>query len=234
MSFRYLPYTSKYKHAGMKIYHPSPTVGRLGITYRTSNHATQLEQINCPINDDEWQQLHLIMDPSDEYLNERKRIFILEDFANIIQQMTIHFTASIWKTIKACPLLTIRELLWLKVDDVDRRVDHVENMLIQWMEEVTSSNSSQFKYLAEASAKNTILEQEIISLRKEVNEAQVILRKDLSAKNTTLEQEIISLRKDLSAKNTTLEQEIIILRKGFDDAKRADLRCMSFRSIWRR
>ena len=163
MSIRFLPYTSKYKHDGMKIYHPMPSVGGMNISYRISNHATQLEQIIVPINDGEWKQLHhIIMDPQDVYLNERKRIFILEDFTNIIQQMTNHFTASIWKTVKACPLLTIRELLWLKVDDVDSRVDHVEKMLIQLMED----NSQ------EACAKNTKLEQEIILLRKEVDAAK--------------------------------------------------------------
>jgi hypothetical protein len=198
MSIRFLPYTSKYKHDGMKIYHPMPSVGCLAIIYRTSNHATQLEQIIVPINDDEWKQLQqIIIDPRDEYLNERKRIFILEDFANIIQKMTNHFTASIWKTVKACPLLTIRELLWLKVDDVDSRVDHVEKMLIQLMKDKSQ----------EASAKNTKLEQYLF-----IFEANVVLRKDLE---------------EASAKNTKLEQEIILLRKEFDDAKQTSLTFMN-------
>ena len=163
MSIRFLPYTSKYKHDGMKIYHPMHNVGVI-FSYRTSHDATQLEQIDLPLNNNEERLdiIQTIMNPMDEYLNERKRIFILEDFANIIQQMTNHFTASIWKTVKACPLLTIRELLWLKVDDVDSRVDHVEKMLIQLMED----NSQ------EACAKNTKLEQEIILLRKEVDAAK--------------------------------------------------------------
>ena len=198
MSIRFLPYTSKYKHDGMKIYHPMPSVGGMNISYRISNHATQLEQIIVPINDGEWKQLHhIIMDPQDVYLNERKRIFILEDFTNIIQQMTNHFTASIWKTVKACPLLTIRELLWLKVDDVDSRVDHVEKMLIQLMED----NSQ------EACAKNTKLKQYLF-----IFEANVVLRKDLE---------------EASAKNTKLEQEIILLRKEFDDAKQTSLTFMN-------
>jgi phage shock protein A len=33
--------------------------------------------------------------------------------------------------LKASPLLTISELLWLKVDDIDSRVDHLEKMLAQ-------------------------------------------------------------------------------------------------------
>ena len=133
---RFAPYTSKYHHAGMKIYHASVSVGNMGIAYRTSNHATQLEQIHVPINDKEWVELHnLILDADDGFQHERKRKFILQDFATIIQRITNNFTASIWKTIKACPLLTIHEVLWLKVDDVDGHMDHLEKMLIQVIEE---------------------------------------------------------------------------------------------------
>ena len=131
MSILLLPYTSKYKHAGMKIYHPS-VGGGMGIAYRTNNQATDLEQIRVPINDDEWRQLHgLILDADDGLQHERKRKYILRDFSDIIRQITNHFTASIWSTIKACPLLTIQEVLWLKVDDIDSRVDHIEKTQIQ-------------------------------------------------------------------------------------------------------
>ena len=60
--------------------------------------------------------------------------------------------------------------------------------------------------------KNTKLEQDIILLRKEVNEVNVVLRKDLE---------------EASAKNTKLEQEIIVLRKEFDDAKQTSLTFMN-------
>jgi hypothetical protein len=117
----------------MKIYHPSVSVGSMGIAYRTNNQATELDQIRVPINDEEWKQLHgLILDADDGFQHERKRKYILQDFANIIQGITNHFTASIWKTIKACPLLTIHEVLWLKVDDIDSRVDHIEKTLLQF------------------------------------------------------------------------------------------------------
>ena len=136
MSIRFAPYTSKYQHVGMKIYHPSASIGNMGITYRTSNHSPQIEQIHVPINDSEWVELHnLILDADDGFQHERKRKFILQDFATIIQRITNHFTASIWNTIKACPLLTIHEVLWLKVDDIDGRVDHLEKMLITAIEE---------------------------------------------------------------------------------------------------
>ena len=59
---------------------------------------------------------------------------------------------------------------------------------------------------------NTKLEQDNILLRKEVNEVNVVLRKDLE---------------EASAKNTKLEQEIILLRKEFDDAKQTSLTFMN-------
>ena len=136
MSIRFLPYTSKYQHAGMKIYHPTANVGSLGIIYRTSNNSPQVEQIVVSINDKEWVELHnIILDADDGFQHERKRKYILSDFADMIKKITDTFAASIWKTLKASPLLTIHELLWLKVDDVDGRVDHLEKMLIQVIEE---------------------------------------------------------------------------------------------------
>lgn len=135
MSIRFAPYTSKYHHAGMKIYHPSANCGSLAIKYRTSNNAKEVDQIIVPINDKEWRELHNVILADDGFQYERKRQFILQDFSTIIQRITNNFTASIWNTIKACPLLTIHEVLWLKVDDVDGRVDHVEKMFMQLMED---------------------------------------------------------------------------------------------------
>jgi len=136
MSIRFAPYISKYQHAGMKIYHPSASVGCMGITYRTSNHSPQVDQIHVPINDKEWVELHnLILDADDGFQHERKRKYILSDFADMIKKITDTFTASIWKTLKASPLLTIHEVLWLKVDDVDGRVHHLEKTLIQVIED---------------------------------------------------------------------------------------------------
>lgn len=172
MSIRFLPYTSKYNHTGMKIYHPSGCsggIGILGIAYRTSNNATQLEQIIVPINSDEWGQLHgLILDADDGFQHERKRKYILQDFANIIQGITKHFTASIWKTIKACPLLTIHELLWLKVDDIDSRVDHVEKMQMHLTQLLEDNHKLQCKInvLEKSQAKNNIENSKLIEENK--------------------------------------------------------------------
>ncbi len=108
----------------------------MGIAYRTSHHSPQVDQIHVPINDKEWVELHnLILDADDGFQHERKRKYILSDFADMIKKITDNFAASIWKTIKASPLLTIHEVLWLKVDDVDGHVDHLENMLIPVIEE---------------------------------------------------------------------------------------------------
>lgn len=136
MSIRFAPYTSKYQHAGMKIYHTSANSGSLGIIYRTSNNALQVDQVVVPINDKEWVELHhIILDADDGFQHERKRKYILPDFAYIIKKITDTFKATIWKTLKASPLVTIHELLWLKVDDVDGRVGHLEKMLMQLMED---------------------------------------------------------------------------------------------------
>jgi len=132
----YLPYTSKYNHVGIKLYHISASVGTQGITYRTSNDATQLQQINVPLNDEESRELCLIiLDADDELQHLRKRTFVFTDFADIIKKITNHFTASIWKTINASPLLTIGELLWLKVDDIDVHVVHLKKTILSVIEE---------------------------------------------------------------------------------------------------
>ena len=132
----YVPYTSNHNHAGMKIYHISASVGTQGITYRTSNDASQLEQIIVPLNDKESRELCcIILDADDGLQHLRKRTFVFTDFADIIKKITNHFTASIWKTINASPLLTIGELLWLKVDDIDGHVDHLKKTILSVIEE---------------------------------------------------------------------------------------------------
>jgi hypothetical protein len=132
----YVPYTSKYNHAGMKIYHISPSVGTQGITYRTRNDATQLDQINVPLYDNESRELYcIILDADDGLQHQNKRTFVFTDFADIIKKITNHFTASIWKIINASPLLTIDELLWLKVDDIDGHVVHLKKTILSVIEE---------------------------------------------------------------------------------------------------
>ena len=145
-------------------------MGISGIAYRTSNHAPELEQIIVPINGNEVHQFHcLVNDADDGFQHERKRKYILQDFADIIQRITNNFTASIWKTIKACPLLTIHEVLWLKVDDIDSRVDHVEKMqmyLTQLLKDDNHQLQCKINVLEKSQAKNNIENKKLIEENK--------------------------------------------------------------------
>jgi hypothetical protein len=55
----------------------------------------------------------------------------IQDFAKVVEDMVTDITSSIWKTLHINPVLTLTQLLCLKVDDVDSRVDHLEKMLAQ-------------------------------------------------------------------------------------------------------
>ena len=55
----------------------------------------------------------------------------IQDFAKVIEHLVVGITSSIWKTVNINPVLTLTQLLCLKVDDVDSRVDHLEKMLKQ-------------------------------------------------------------------------------------------------------
>jgi hypothetical protein len=55
----------------------------------------------------------------------------IQDFSNVIEKLVTDITSSVWKTVNINPVLTLSQLLCLKVDDVDNRVDHLEKMLKQ-------------------------------------------------------------------------------------------------------
>ena len=197
-----LPYTSKYKHTGMRIYHANRSVGGMAIIYRTSNNAPETEQIIVPINDDEWKQLHhIILNADDGFQysmhDVRHRTYILQDFANIIQRITNNFKVSIWKTLKACPLLTVHEVLWLKVDDIDSRVDHTEKMLIQFqcnVEDHTKKKLIQFQckmdVLEKSQAENNVKNRQLIE-ENELLQCKMDALEKLQAENNVKNRQLI-------------------------------------------
>ena len=212
MSIIMLPYISKYKHTGMKIYH-AKVLGGMVIGYRTSNNAPETEQIMAPLNDDEWGQLHrIILDADDGFQysmhDVRHRTYIFQDFANIIQRITNTFTVSIWKTLKACPLLTIREVLCLKVDDIDSRVDHTEKMLIQFQCNVEDQLYHTKKKLIQFQCKMDVLEKS--QAENNVKNRQLIEENELlQCKMDALEK----LQAENNVKNRQLIEEKLLQYK---------------------
>ena len=213
MSIIMLPYTSKYKHIGMRIYHANRSVGSMAVSYRTSNNAPETEQIIVPVNDDECVQLaNIILYADDGFqynMHEvRHRTYILQDFANIIQRITNNFTASIWKTLKACPLLTVHEVLWLKVDDIDSRVDHTEKMLIQFQCNVDNQLYHTNKKLTRFQCKMDVLEKS--QAENNVKNRQLIEENELlQCKMDALEK----LQAENNVKNRQLIEEKLLQYK---------------------
>ena len=189
-----LPYTSKYKHIGidgMKKYNISSNY------YRTSEMGPELI-MHEPLKDDEWRQVCTLVNDADDGLqHERKRTYILQDFANIIQRITNNFTKSIWKTLKACPLLTIHEVLWLKVDDIDSRVDHTEKMLIQFqcnVEDHTNKKLIRFQckmdVLEKSQAENNVKNRQLIE-ENELLQCKMDVLEKLQAENNVKNRQLI-------------------------------------------
>jgi len=129
----FVPYKSKYHHDGIKIFHPdrAPKTEHV-FTYYTT-FSTTSQQVRIQLDEPTFNEYHnlMITQGPDALGHTGRREHILQDFAVIIKKITDKFTSTIWATLKASPLLTISEMLWLKVDDIDSRVDHLEKMLAQ-------------------------------------------------------------------------------------------------------
>jgi hypothetical protein len=78
----------------------------------------------------EWQFVKNFFENQGRQMYEAKYTGI-QDFTKVIEDMVTDITSSIWKTVNINPVLTLTQLLCLKVDDVDSRVDHLEKMLAQ-------------------------------------------------------------------------------------------------------
>ena len=129
-----VPYTSKYP-GGTKIYHLDSGDGELTVEYCTVNDINA-ERVVVKIDEKTLEELSTqLYSPYELPVVKRARQYIIEDFADIIKKITGHFTSSIWKTLNTSPLLTKSELLWLKVDDVNSHVEHLEKILIHVIEE---------------------------------------------------------------------------------------------------
>ena len=129
-----VPYTSKYP-GGTKIYHLDSGDGELTVEYCTVNDINA-ERVVVKIDEKTLEELSTqLYSPYELPVVKRARQYILEDFADIIKKITSNFSFSVWKTLNTSPLLTKSELLWLKVDDVNSHVEHLEKILIHVIEE---------------------------------------------------------------------------------------------------
>lgn len=59
----------------------------------------------------------------------------VEDFANIVRGIVTDITSPIWNEVSMSPKIKLEQLICIKVDDVDNRVDHLEKMLAQVIED---------------------------------------------------------------------------------------------------
>lgn len=131
----FVPYKSKYT-AERKIYEPHQAVENgycvrpWAIDYRTDNPQTEWTRVQIEVETVEVFD-KLVYTANDGLHHQARRKYVLQDFADIIKKITDNFTSPIWATLNTSPLLTISELLWLKVDDIDSRVDHLEKMIAQ-------------------------------------------------------------------------------------------------------
>lgn len=64
-----------------------------------------------------------------------QREYILEDFPDIVKKITKKHPVPILSGLNLPQMVTVPELLWLKVDDVDSRTDYLEKMLAQVIED---------------------------------------------------------------------------------------------------
>ena len=60
---------------------------------------------------------------------------VQEDFADFVKGLVADLSASFWTVLKLTPAMTLTQLVCLKVDDIDSRVDHLEKMLAQVIED---------------------------------------------------------------------------------------------------
>jgi hypothetical protein len=65
------------------------------------------------------------------YMKQIDRSICVKDFAMVVQDIVTDITSPVWETAQMRPILTPTQLVCLKVDDVDNRVDHLEKMLKQ-------------------------------------------------------------------------------------------------------
>ncbi len=56
---------------------------------------------------------------------------VKEDFTDFVNALVADLSASFWSALNLTPAITITQLLCLKLDDVDSRVDHLEKILAQ-------------------------------------------------------------------------------------------------------
>ena len=131
MSIRFVPYTSKHQyHNGHHIFILGKNQVIPGVSpYRfvTFNDSTSLFE-------------KIPSDPETYYSKYGDRfyhaaVYYIGDYAELMKSIVTDLSASFWKTLHIRPVLTITQLMCLKIDDVDGHMNHLEKMLLQVMEE---------------------------------------------------------------------------------------------------
>jgi len=131
MSIRFVPYTSRHQyHNGHHIF----ILGKNQVISGVSPYRF------VTLNDSLSTFEKIPSDPETYYSKYGDRfyhaaVYYVGDYAELIKSMVTDLSASFWKTLHIRPVLTITQLMCLKIDDVDGHVNHLEKMLLQVMEE---------------------------------------------------------------------------------------------------
>ena len=131
MSIRFAPYISKHQyHKGHHIFILGKNEVMPGVSpYRFVTHNDSLSTFE-----------KIPSDPETYYSKYGDRfyhaaVYYIGDYAELMKSMVTDLSASFWKTLHIRPVLTVTQLMCLKIDDVDGHVNHLEKMLMQVMEE---------------------------------------------------------------------------------------------------
>jgi hypothetical protein len=131
MSLRFLPYTSRHQyHNGHHICIFGKDRIIPGVSpYRFVTHNDTLSTLE-----------KIPSDPETYYSKYGDRFYhaafyYVGDYAELMKSMVTDLSASFWEILNIRPVLTITQLMCLKIDDVDGHVNHLEKMLMQLTEE---------------------------------------------------------------------------------------------------
>ena len=141
----FVPYTSKHSYGvntlqyefihsyvsdGLRI-HKNFTISSKGISIlRLGSGSSMGHDALGPGTQSAINSMAKFIEEQNEHLHNAKYTGI-QDFSKVIEKLVSDITSSFWETVKINPLLTLTQLLCLKVDDVDSRVDHLEKMMKQ-------------------------------------------------------------------------------------------------------
>lgn len=122
----FIPYKSKH------IYH-----NHLDRVVLNANHGTCVQGAGhwySSVTEDDKAKYNDIREYFEKYYStfyHAKYYNVQSDFTEFVNGLVTDLSASFWSALKLTPAFTITQLICLKVDDVDSRVDHLEKMLAQ-------------------------------------------------------------------------------------------------------